>query len=116
MASSKVPISRRLTVNLESYACFWLDKDVDTTDENRKTKTQLRSVINHLETFDDDAECEQLIQEIFQEKIVLIVSGAMGRTLIPRIHELKQLLFCFIYCHEKEPNEKWAKKYEKVIF
>ena len=83
--------------NLESFACLWLDQNVNSTDDNLETQQQLRQVINHLQTFDDGDQCEQYIGKIKQEKIVFIVSGSLGQEVIPRIHSLPQLLTCYVF-------------------
>ncbi len=101
--------------NLESFACLWLDQNVNSTDDNRETQQQLRQVINHLQTFGDSYQCEEYIKQIKQEKIVLIVSGSLGREVVPRLHSLSQLSACYVFCGNKEANEKWANKYHKVI-
>ena len=100
--------------NLESFACFWLDQSVDSTQDNRETHQELRQVINHLRIFNDSDACEQCIREITQEKVVLIVSGMLGSKIIPRIHDLPQLSTCYVFCQNKQNNEKWAKNYAKV--
>ncbi len=100
--------------NLESFACLWLDQNVNSTDDNRETQQQLRQVINHLKTFSDSNQCEEYVKQINQEKVVLIVSGSLGREVVPRLHSLSQLSACYVFCGDKEANEKWANKYRKV--
>ena len=100
--------------NLESFTCLWLDQDVNSTDDNRQTQQQLRQVINHLRTFDDCDQCEQYIQQITKEKVVLIVSGSFGRQIVPRIHPLPQFSACYVFCRDKQANQEWANKYHKV--
>jgi hypothetical protein len=102
--------------NLESFACFWLDQSVDSTQDNRETHQALRQVINHLRTFNGSDTCEQCIREITEEKVVLIVSGMLGSKIVPRLHDLPQLSTCYVFCQNKESNEKWAKKYSKVRY
>ncbi|UJR08217.1 hypothetical protein I4U23_012490 [Adineta vaga] len=100
--------------NLESVACLWLDQNVNTTDDNRTTLQELRQIINHLRTFEDSNQCEQYVQQVTQEKLVLIVSGSLGRNIVPRLHSLPQFSACYVFCGNKEANEQWANKYHKV--
>jgi hypothetical protein len=102
--------------NLELFACLWLDQSVDSTQDNRDTQKELRQVINHLRTFDNSDECEQYIQQITQEKVVLIVSGSLGRQVVPRLHDLPQFSACYVFCQDKKANEQWANKYHKVKY
>ncbi len=102
--------------NLESFACLWLDQSINSTDDNRETQQQLRQVINHLQTFSDSDQCEEYIKQINKEKVVLIVSGSLGRQIVPRLHSLSQLSACYVFCGDKEANEQWANKYHKVTY
>ena len=79
-------------------------------------KKKLRQVINHLRTFEDNDKCEQYIRQISEEKVVLIVSGAFGRQIVPRLHDLPQFSACYVFCQDKKANEQWANKYQKVKF
>lgn len=100
--------------NYESYSCFWLDRDVNITEENCETQQKIREVINHLIIYSDLRSCESKIREIKNEKIIFIVSGSYGKEIIPRIHNLPQLLRCYVYCSNLEENRKWANGYNKV--
>ena len=101
--------------NLESFACLWLDQNVNSTQDNRDTLQELRQVINHLRTFDDSDKCEQCIRQTTKEKVVLIVSGALGRQVVPRLHDLPQFSACYVFCQDEKGNKQWANKYNKVI-
>ena len=107
-------ISDTTVSNLESFTCLWLDQSVNSTKDNRDTQRELRQVINHLRTYDNANECEQYIRKITQEKIILIVSGFLGRQIVPRLHDLPQFVACYVFCQDKKANEEWATQYQKV--
>jgi hypothetical protein len=113
-SSSTKEVTSPTTSNLESFACLWLDQNVNLTQDNRDTQNELRQVINHLRTFDNGDECEQYIRKITQEKVVLIVSGSLGRQVVPRLHDLQQVSACYVFCQDQKANEQWANKYHKV--
>ncbi|CAF4848912.1 unnamed protein product [Rotaria sp. Silwood1] len=100
--------------NVESFTCLWLDKYVNKTEDNIDTQEELRQIINDVRTFDNSDACEQYIRKITQEKIVLIVSGGLGREIVPRLHDLPQFSACYVFCKDKKANEEWAKKYNKI--
>jgi hypothetical protein len=114
VSSSTKAANQPTTSNLESFTCLWLDQNVNSTQDNRDTLQELRQVINHLRTFQNGAECEQYIRQITQEKVVLIVSGSLGRQVVPRLHDLPQFSACYVFCQDKKANEEWANKYDKV--
>lgn len=99
---------------VESFTCLWLDVDVDSTEDNLDTQNELRQIINHLRTFSNSNACEQYIQQIKQEKVILIASGSLGRIIVPKLHHLPQLSACYIFCNDKKLNEQWSAAYGKV--
>ena len=68
---------------------------MNSTEENRQTQIELRQVINHLCVYENIEPCELSIKETCHEKIILIVSGGLGREIVPRIHHLSQV-FCML--------------------
>ena len=112
--ATKKSILKPTAANLESFSCMWLDQDVHTTQDNQETLQKLRSIINHLQLFDNCNDCEQCIRQITKEKVVLIVSGRSGRTIIPFVHDLPQFLASYIFCQDLKANKEWSSKYAKV--
>lgn len=100
--------------NLESFACIWLDQKIFTNDDNQQSLQRLRSVINHLQVFDQIDRCIDCIRTIIHEKIILIVSGSLGREILPAIHSLPQLSACYVFCGNVAANRQWSNKYRKV--
>jgi hypothetical protein len=103
-----------MTSNLESFTCLWLDRTVNSAEDNIETQKELRQIINDLRTFENIDKCEQYIRQITEEKVVLIVSGGFGQQIVPRLHDLPQFSACYVFCQNKKLNEEWAKNYHKV--
>jgi hypothetical protein len=70
--------------NLETFSLFWLDSTVNNSVENQNAQVQLRSIINHLKTFEKVDECKNYISERVstEDRVVLIVSGRLGREVV----------------------------------
>ena len=101
--------------NLETFSLIWLDAEVNNDEGNKQTQAKLRQIINHLDVFNDQFQCEQYICSISAEdRIVLIVSGRLGREIVPRIHSLRQISSIYVYCQDRKANEKWAQHFPKV--
>jgi DNA-directed RNA polymerase specialized sigma subunit len=101
--------------NLETYALVWLDTSVNSSQENIEAQQQLQTSINHLLTFEDDHECLQYIYSVPKDdRIVLIVSGRSGRTIVPKIAQLRQISSIYVYCMDKKANEQWSQQFSKV--
>ncbi|CAF0876980.1 unnamed protein product [Adineta ricciae] len=102
-------------INLETFSLVWLDITINNSEENLHTQQELRSVINHLRTFENSSDCEEYIRSIpHDDRTIIIVSGVSGRQLIPRIHNLPQVCSIYVYCMQRKTNEKWTKDFTKV--
>ncbi|CAF1532749.1 unnamed protein product [Didymodactylos carnosus] len=105
--------------NYESISLLWLDANVNTSNNNLITQKKLRAAVNFLRTFNNPNDCAEWMQRrqvtAADDKIILIVSGELGRDFVPEIHELPQLIAVFVYCMDKVANEQWAKNHSKVL-
>lgn len=102
--------------HLEIFSLIWLDKNVNLQD-TRNTEQKLRTIINSIKNFEDVKQCQQYIEQRSQtDRLVLIVSGQMGRIILPFIHHLRQVVSIYVYCIDKKKNEEWTCQYAKVRF
>ena len=90
---------------------MWLDRD--TSDDPTTAIESLHRRIDRVERFTDLATCEVAVQH-HGKPIILVVSGQMGRELIPRIHHLPQLVTVFVYCMDKQRNKEWSNPSENL--
>jgi len=112
---SAAVVTSKVTENLETYGLLWLDASVNSSQKNIQAQQQLRSSINHLLTFEDDQQCLQYIQFVPKDdRIILIVSGRLGRIIVPQIVPLRQIISIYVYCMDKKANEQWALHFSKV--
>ncbi|CAF4524477.1 unnamed protein product, partial [Rotaria sp. Silwood2] len=99
---------------LEDFCLIWLDDSANAKD-NRDTEQKLRSIINTLRKFQDVKHCQKFIEERSQnERVVMIVSGRLGREIVPSIHKIRQIISIYVYCMDKERNKQWAVNFPKV--
>ncbi|CAF1197861.1 unnamed protein product [Rotaria sordida] len=95
-------------MRLEIFCLVWLDAGSSIKD-GHDTEQQLRSIINHLKKFQDVKQCQKYIEERSQkERVVMVVSGQLGREIVPSIHNLRQVISIYVYCLDKKRNEQWA--------
>ncbi|CAF3105717.1 unnamed protein product [Rotaria sp. Silwood2] len=100
--------------DLEKFTLIWLDTDINGS-ENKQTQNDLRKLSVDFKTFDTIHDCELFIQSLsIDAYTVLIVSGRLGREIVPRIHEIKQIYSIYVYCFNREENLTWAKNYTKI--
>ncbi|CAF1502311.1 unnamed protein product [Adineta steineri] len=99
---------------LEIFCIVWLDNYTDNTD-SRHTEQQLRSVINRLKKFQDVQQCKTYIEERSPtDRLIMIVSGRLGREIVPLIQKVLQVISIYVYCMDKEGNKEWSSKFAKV--
>ena len=98
--------------NLQSFILVWLDASVNDS-SNKETQTNLCQLTDRFRAFENSHGCEPFLQSN-NERIVLIVSGRLGREVVPRVHSLEQISLIYVYCLNREGNEQWAKNYPKI--
>jgi response regulator RpfG family c-di-GMP phosphodiesterase len=110
-----VAVSPNINDNLETFSLIWLDDTTSNNDEDEKIKEDLRSIINHLITFQHEETCQEYIENRPEEdRIILIVSDSFCYTLVPRIHQLRQVYAVYIHCQNTSTDEVWIAKFTKV--
>ncbi|CAF1381323.1 unnamed protein product [Adineta steineri] len=118
MATTVLPIDDFYThtddKSLEIFSLIWFDANVNVKD-TRDTEVKLRSIINHIKKFQDIKQCQQYIEQTSQkDRLVIIVSGRLGREIVPYIHQLRQVISIYVYCMDTNSNEQWAYKFSKI--
>ncbi|CAF1152781.1 unnamed protein product [Adineta steineri] len=99
-------ISKRNDNHLESFSLIWL-----TNNENIDIQKELRSIINHIETFHDVEECKNYIEKTPEnDQLVLVTNDEFGRQIIPLIHQLRQISSIYI----NSQDEQWTNDTPKI--
>jgi hypothetical protein len=104
--------SASMANNLATYVYVWLDKDIN----KHRIQQQLRHVINHLQVFDKIAECDNYIRASTREKLVFVMSDAFNESTIARLHDLPQLIYCYVICVDNTNDIAWTNQYPKVSY
>ena len=80
----------------------------------KKSLEDLHQTVTSITTFTDADECVDFIDEIEEGKVFLIVSGSLGRHVVPCIEAMSQLESIYVFCDNKVLHEQWASKIPKV--
>jgi hypothetical protein len=101
---------------VEEVILIWLDSniDVDNSVDCCNTIKELRRVVNNINMFTDDDECIEFIKSMNNEKACMIISGSLGRHVVPYIHNMSQVDSIFIFCGNKKRYEQWAQEWSKI--
>ncbi|CAF4429227.1 unnamed protein product [Rotaria sp. Silwood2] len=99
----------------ENYLVIWVDGNIDMKNQDcQHTLTQLRDVVNQVNTCTTAEECVRSLEENQEETSFVISSGALGQHLVPDIHGMPKLDAIYIFCGNKQRHEVWAKNWPKI--
>jgi tetratricopeptide (TPR) repeat protein len=115
--AKRAPARRRADIPMvQNVVLIWLDNSIDEgNDDCQNTLTQLRRIINAVSTFTGGDECIEFItNNSNQEKVCIIVSGALGQLIVPLIHNMSQVDSIFVFCGNRKRHEEWAKEWPKI--
>ncbi|CAF1364687.1 unnamed protein product [Rotaria sp. Silwood1] len=102
--------------NIEDLIIIWLDQNINHMEENiSKRKNHLSQIINCLKTFNDTNQCLDYIKSIKEEKIFLISSGLLGKTIINELNNYLQIFSIYIFCSNEREHEIWSKNHSKIM-
>jgi Tfp pilus assembly protein PilF len=100
---------------VQNVLLIWLDNNIDdNSNDCRNTITQLRCAVNTINTFTDGEACIQFLEDMQNDKVCMIISGALGQHIVPRVHNMSQVDSIFIFCNNKKYHEQWAKEWPKI--
>ena len=100
---------------LQNFLLIWLDAKLDESNEQcQKNLKQLRSIINTIYTFQELNSCVHFLDQITDEKVFLIVSGALGESIMSTIHDKSSLDTIYVFCENKGRHEGWTKQWSKI--
>ena len=100
---------------LQNFLLVWLDANFNEADADfKKSLKYLRRVVASIETFTEAEECIGFLDRIKKEKAFMIISGSLGRQVVPEIKSKPQLESIYVFCRDKSTHEEWASKIPKV--
>ncbi|CAF4124268.1 unnamed protein product, partial [Rotaria sordida] len=113
--NSTTVLPRPLRRVLQNFCLVWLDGDFDESKENYKTSIQhLRHVVATITAFTDADQCVDFLSDIEDEKVLMIVSDALGQHIVPEIQALPQLHSIYVFCDNQSIHQQWTKTIPKV--
>ena len=108
-----LPVKARMVQNV---LLIWLDAniDVDNSKDCRNVVLQLQRVVSSVKTFTDGDRFKSFLLEMNGEKVCMIISGSLGKQIVPLVHDLSQVDCIFILCGNKTQHEQWVKEWPKI--
>jgi hypothetical protein len=87
---------------------------LDSTLPDNSILIKFRGIVNYLKLFDDTDDCIAFINSISNEKVILIVTDALGDPVVSRIQDLQQLFAIYILCQTREQADNWSTNQPKI--
>ena len=83
---------------VQNFLVIWLDASIDETNDEdcRNFITELRQVVNTVNTFTNPDECIDYVTDIMAEKTFMIVSETFGEIIIPVVQHIPQVVSLYI--------------------
>ena len=99
---------------VENVVVVWLDQSVSKIKDSQKSKTQLLQIVNSVKIFTNPEECQSFMSTIKDEKLLVVLSGAIEEKFVSSIHDSKQLESIYFFCPEKSIDITWIGKYSEI--
>lgn len=100
--------------NQTKIVLLWIDPTA-LNEENAYLREKLTEIYPDFKIFGSAEEGQEFIDQLAGvTRIILIVSGEVGKKLVPRVHDLGHIVSIFIFCLKQAEHIEWAKNYKKV--
>jgi tetratricopeptide (TPR) repeat protein len=106
------PNARRV----QNFHLVWLDGSIDeiNNDDCRNSITELRQIVNTVNTFTDVDECIDFITDMKDEMTLMIISEAFSSIIVPIVEAISQVSSIYIICENKAQHEKLVQQWSKL--
>ncbi|CAF1089796.1 unnamed protein product [Adineta steineri] len=107
---------RRINIQqMQNVLLIWLDSNIDETNVDcQNTIKKLKRAVNDINTYTDGDQCLEFIHTIVDNKVFMIISGALGEHIVPRVHNMSQVDSIFIFCSNRKYHQQWVKDWSKI--
>lgn len=99
----------------QNAVIVWLDRTINKNNPGHRSYIRrLFHTVTDTQTFNKEQECIDFVEKSVDKKIYMVISGALGQQVVPRVHHLAQVDSIFIFCFHREQNEDWIKDWSKI--
>ena len=97
---------------VQNFILIRLDSNIDETQPDvEQSLTQLRCIVTTINTFTNVDRCLDFLNQLEKVKVFLIISGALGQSTLPLIHDRPELDSIYVLCGNKAKNEALAEQW-----
>ena len=103
------------SLTIENFIGIWLDLNISHLNSTISNYIRhLRNIINFFKIFFDLDRCNDYLAKVKNEKVVLIISGAIEQNFISRFCEMAQIISIYIFSDGTSEHRLWTYQYTKV--
>ena len=96
---------------IETVWQIWLLNPINNSETIQQTLGQARSIIKHVNLFENILEFEQFLQNLSNyDRIVFIVDDLFAQEIIPKIHDVPQIFAIYIYTFNEQSDQSFYKQ------
>lgn len=100
---------------VQNFLLIWLDaNNNDSNQDFQRSRTILRRIIKRIDIFVHRDQCLDFIRSIEKIQIFLIISGVLGQSLVPEIHDQSEIEYIYIFCGNKAKHQQWSNVWPKI--
>lgn len=100
---------------IQNYFLIWVDENINVDDETfQNALSRLQHVIKQIKVCTTPAQCIEVLNDLNDGKVFIIVSGTLGKHLVPRIHGIACVDVIYIFCENKDRHQEWANGWVKI--
>jgi tetratricopeptide (TPR) repeat protein len=100
---------------IQNFLLIWLDTNSDELNNDSYCNTRtLRHIVNTVHPFTEVNACIKFISGIKEEKVFMVISGALSQTTMLMIHDIPQVNSIYIFCEDNSEHGLWVYKWSKI--
>ena len=102
------------SICLESYILIWLSEKSDSLLPDCKKLNELRAIINYQKIFDKIEECQQFINGIRNERLVIVSNEKLAKQFVSTIDQWENISAIYIYYKDDVPTAELSELQQNV--
>ncbi|UJR12300.1 hypothetical protein I4U23_016477 [Adineta vaga] len=101
--------------NREDFTLVWLDQNINDSTDSKHMQRLLKNFNCYVQFYTDSTRCTDYLKSLEEEKVFIIVSDALARTVLHQLQRLPAISSVFIFSGSLENDISLKDEYSKII-
>jgi hypothetical protein len=106
---------RETSKNREDFTLIWLDQNINNSADSQHMQRLLKNLNSYVQFYTDPTRCMDYLKSVEEEKVFIIVSGALARTVLHQLQRLPAISSVFILSDSLQVDILLKSGYSKII-